>query len=79
MLTLGIESSCDETSSAVVEDGRRILSNLIASQVDVHRPYGGVVPSASPDGAAGHLRDKIQAATVSRPCGWTNSVAIGGI
>ena len=44
MLILGIESSCDETSSAVVEDGRRILSNLISSQVDVHRPYGGVVP-----------------------------------
>lgn len=44
MLILGIESSCDETSAAVVEDGRRILSNLISSQVDVHRPYGGVVP-----------------------------------
>ena len=44
MLILGIESSCDETSAAVVEDGRRILSNLIASQVSVHRPYGGVVP-----------------------------------
>jgi N6-L-threonylcarbamoyladenine synthase len=44
MLILGIESSCDETSAAVVEDGRRILSNLIASQVPVHRPYGGVVP-----------------------------------
>jgi len=44
VLILGIESSCDETSSAVVEDGRRILSNLISSQVDVHRPYGGVVP-----------------------------------
>lgn len=44
MLILGIESSCDETSAAVVEDGRRILSNLIASQATVHRPYGGVVP-----------------------------------
>ena len=44
MLILGIESSCDETSAAVVEDGRRILSNLIASQISVHSPYGGVVP-----------------------------------
>jgi len=44
VLILGIESSCDETSSAVVEDGRHILSNLVSSQVDVHRPYGGVVP-----------------------------------
>ena len=44
MLILGIESSCDETSAAVVEDGRRILSNVVASQDEVHRPYGGVVP-----------------------------------
>ncbi len=44
ILVLGIESSCDETSAAVVADGREILSNLVASQDDVHRPYGGVVP-----------------------------------
>jgi N6-L-threonylcarbamoyladenine synthase len=44
MLVLGIESSCDETSAAVVEDGRRILSNIVASQDAVHAPYGGVVP-----------------------------------
>ena len=41
---LGIESSCDECSAAVVEDGRRILSNLVLSQVDFHKPYYGVVP-----------------------------------
>ena len=44
MRLLGIESSCDECSAAVVEDGRRILSNVILSQVDFHRPYYGVVP-----------------------------------
>ena len=44
MLLLGIESSCDETAAAVVEDGRRILSNVVASQDDVHAPFGGVVP-----------------------------------
>lgn len=44
MLILGIESSCDETAAAVVEDGRRVLSNVIASQVEEHRLYGGVVP-----------------------------------
>ena len=44
MLILGIESSCDETAAAVVEDGRRVLSNVIASQVEEHRKYGGVVP-----------------------------------
>ena len=44
MKILGIESSCDETAVAVVEDGRRILSNQIASQVSLHALYGGVVP-----------------------------------
>jgi N6-L-threonylcarbamoyladenine synthase len=43
-LTLGIETSCDETSVAVVADGRRILSNVIHSQVELHRDFGGVVP-----------------------------------
>ncbi|MCF6188743.1 MAG: cation:proton antiporter, partial [Desulfobulbaceae bacterium] len=44
MLLLAIESSCDETAAAVVRDGREVLSNLIASQVDLHAVYGGVVP-----------------------------------
>jgi len=44
MIILGLETSCDETSAAVVQDGRRVLSNVIASQVDVHAPFGGVVP-----------------------------------
>ena len=44
MLVLGIETSCDETAAAVVEDGKRILSNTIASQVEVHSRFGGVVP-----------------------------------
>lgn len=44
MRILGIESSCDECSAAVVEDGSRILSNVILSQVNFHRPYYGVVP-----------------------------------
>ncbi|MEA3397857.1 MAG: tRNA (adenosine(37)-N6)-threonylcarbamoyltransferase complex transferase subunit TsaD, partial [Chloroflexota bacterium] len=41
---LGIETSCDETAAAVVEDGSTILSNVIASQVDLHAQYGGVYP-----------------------------------
>ena len=44
MRILGIESSCDETAAAIVEDGRKILSNVIASQADEHKLYGGVVP-----------------------------------
>src|SRR6202167_4253479 len=52
-LILGIESSCDETAAAVVADGREILSNVVASQVDVHRKYGGVVPELA---SREHLR-----------------------
>ena len=43
-LVLGIETSCDETAAAVVEDARRVLSSVVASQIAVHAPYGGVVP-----------------------------------
>jgi N6-L-threonylcarbamoyladenine synthase len=41
---LGVETSCDETSAAVVRDGGEILSNVVSSQVALHRAYGGVVP-----------------------------------
>ena len=44
ILTLGIESSCDETSVAVVRNGREILSNVIDTQIPIHEKYGGVVP-----------------------------------
>jgi N6-L-threonylcarbamoyladenine synthase len=44
MRILGIETSCDETCAAVVEDGHRVLSNVVATQVEIHRKYGGVVP-----------------------------------
>jgi len=47
VIILGIESSCDETSAAVVEDGRRLLSNVVNSQVDIHAAYGGVVPEVA--------------------------------
>lgn len=44
MIVLGIESSCDETSVALVKDGREVLSNSISSQIKIHEEYGGVVP-----------------------------------
>ncbi len=44
MIILGIETSCDDTAAAVVRDGREILSNVISSQVDYHKKYGGIVP-----------------------------------
>src|SRR5258707_11655386 len=50
---LGIESSCDETAAAVVVDGRQILSSVVASQIDIHRKYGGIVPELA---SREHLR-----------------------
>lgn len=44
MKILAIESSCDETAAAVVENGRRVLSSVVATQVEEHKLYGGVVP-----------------------------------
>ena len=51
---LGIESSCDETAAAVVKNGREVLSNIIASQVPIHRKYGGVVPEIA---SRNHIRN----------------------
>src|ERR1700688_394733 len=53
MKILGIESSCDETAAAVVEDGSRILSSIVASQIATHARYGGVVPELA---SREHLR-----------------------
>src|SRR5580700_4020280 len=53
MLVLGIESSCDETAAAVVADGERILSNVVASQILTHERFGGVVPELA---SREHLR-----------------------
>ena len=55
MLVLGIETSCDETAAAVVGADRRILSNLVLSQLDDHRPYGGVVPEIAARSHLDHL------------------------
>ena len=47
MRVLGIETSCDETAAAIVEDGSRIISNVVASQIEIHARYGGVVPEVA--------------------------------
>ena len=44
MNILGIEASCDETAAAIVKDGREVVSNVVYTQIPLHRPYGGVVP-----------------------------------
>jgi N6-L-threonylcarbamoyladenine synthase len=91
MLVLGIESSCDECSMACVVDGRRILSNVILSQVDFHRPYYGVVPEIASrkhaewiglvfDDAirqAGIVRGDIDAIAVTNRPGLTGSLLVG--
>lgn len=56
-LTLGIETSCDECAASVVADGKKILSNVVASQVEAHRPYGGVVPEIA---SREHLKKIVQ-------------------
>ena len=51
---LGIESSCDETSAAVVRSGEQVISNVVPSQIATHQPYGGVVPELA---SREHLRN----------------------
>lgn len=69
MKILAIESSCDETAAAVVEDGRHILSNIVATQVDEHRLYGGVVPEIASrrhaEAISGVTREALMAANVT--------------
>lgn len=91
MLILGIESSCDETAAAVVRDGRDILSNIIASQIEIHQVYGGVVPeiasrchleAISPVvdralGEAGVTLDDIDAIAVTYGPGLVGALLIG--
>src|SRR5690606_4231762 len=73
---LGIESSCDETAAAVVADGRRLLSNVVASQTDLHEATGGVVPEVA---ARAHLRalvPVVREALAEAECGWDDLDAV---
>ena len=93
MRILGIESSCDETAAAVVEDGKNILSSIVKSQIDIHTQYGGVVPEVA---ARNHLEvvnpvvqqalddanldwSKIDAIAVTYAPGLSGSLLIGAI
>jgi len=91
MHILGIESSCDETAAAVVEDGQRILSSVVSSQITIHQPYGGVVPELASrqhikaitrvvDRAlseAGINKDRIDAVAVTRGPGLVGCLLVG--
>jgi N6-L-threonylcarbamoyladenine synthase len=73
---LGIESSCDETAAAVVEDGERVLSSVVASQLDTHGKYGGVVPELA---SREHLRAIVPAVRLAleeSKSGWSDLAAI---
>ncbi|HQX74723.1 MAG TPA: tRNA (adenosine(37)-N6)-threonylcarbamoyltransferase complex transferase subunit TsaD [Thermoflexales bacterium] len=88
---LAIESSCDETAAAVIEDGRRILSNVISSQIDLHQKYGGVFPEmasrahveaitpviAQAMADANATWDSITAVAVTRGPGLPGSLVVG--
>ncbi|MEP7214131.1 MAG: tRNA (adenosine(37)-N6)-threonylcarbamoyltransferase complex transferase subunit TsaD [Acidobacteriota bacterium] len=91
MLVLGIESSCDETAAAVVRDGRVILSSVISSQIEMHKPFGGVVPElASREhlekigpivhqaiSASGVTLDQIDGVAVTRGPGLVGALLVG--
>lgn len=88
---LGIETSCDETSAAVVKDGREVLSNVIASQADIHKRFGGVVPEVASRrhvenitltiekalAEAGKTMDDIQAIAVTYGPGLVGALLVG--
>jgi N6-L-threonylcarbamoyladenine synthase len=88
---LGIETSCDETAAAVVRSGEQVISNVVASQIATHQPYGGVVPElASREhlraivpvvrqalAEAGHTYDSVDAIAVTRGPGLAGSLLIG--
>ncbi|WP_319524348.1 tRNA (adenosine(37)-N6)-threonylcarbamoyltransferase complex transferase subunit TsaD [uncultured Desulfosarcina sp.] len=91
MIVLGIESSCDETAAAVVRDGHEVLASVVASQVDVHHIYGGVVPELASrkhieaivpvvDGAitqSGIPADQIDGVAVTQGPGLVGSLLVG--
>ena len=91
MIVLGIETSCDECSAAVVRDGREILSNVIATQIELHKPYQGVVPELASrlhtewiaqvvDAAisqAGITKEELDAVAVTNRPGLLGSLLVG--
>lgn len=76
MKVLGIETSCDETAASVVEDGYRVLSNVVASSMDLHRVYGGVVPEIAARSHIESILPVIQEALTDAKCSWDDIDAI---
>ena len=76
MKILGIETSCDETAAAIVEDGRYILSSIIASQAELHNRYGGVVPEVASRQHLEAMLPVVDAALAQASCGWQDLDAV---
>lgn len=76
MKVLGIETSCDETAASVVEDGYKVLSNVVASSMDLHRIYGGVVPEIAARSHIESILPVIADALESADCTWDDIDAI---
>ncbi len=70
MRILGIETSCDETAAAVVEDGHKLLSNVVASSMDIHVQYGGVVPEIAARSHIESINPVIDQALKDADCTW---------
>lgn len=77
MKVLAIESSCDETAAAVVEDGRHVCSNIIASQVEEHKIYGGVVPEIASRRHAEAITGVVRQALAAANCTLADISAVG--
>ena len=76
MLVLGIESSCDETGAALIRDGRYVLANVVASQVEVHNRYGGVVPEVASRQQLSTIIPVIETALDQAACRWEEIDAV---
>ena len=76
MLILGIESSCDETGAAIIKDGRYLLSNVVASQAEIHDRYGGVVPEVASRQQLATIIPVLEMALDQAGCGWENIDAV---
>lgn len=77
MLILGIESSCDETAAAVVEDGRKIISSVVSTQIEEHKKYGGVVPEIASRRHCENIYAVVEQALRDANCTLSDIEAIG--
>ena len=79
MRILGIESSCDETAAAIIENGNRILSNVVVSQIDIHSAYGGVIPEVAARSHIEAINPVLHQAFTDAKLDWADIDAIAAI